>query len=144
MFIIALLAVFVGFISYKVATIETSIHVIANQKQVIPQVINGIDGKDGARGITGKNGLDGKNGKDSQSTYLKEVFYTPTDVIKGEKGDPGVAGKDAPVQEIRINPETKNLETKTTADRYWFIIVSCSEMLKSCPGDSITENTGGQ
>ncbi len=137
--IIALLAFGVYYLSYKVATIENSIQNIADVQKLAPKIINGKDGVDGKNGSDGVAGLDGRNGVDgidSKSTYIEKTFYTP---IPGPQGEPG---KDAPVQEIRINPDTKNLESKSSSDRYWYTLVPCSQLLKSCPTDTITEIAG--
>ena len=137
--IIALLAFGVYFLSYKVATIENSIQNIADVQKLAPKVINGQDGADGKNGSDGVAGLDGRNGingLDSKSTYVEKTFYTP---VAGPQGEPG---KDAPAQEIRVNPETKDLETKKTNDGFWFTLIPCSQLLKSCPTDTVTEIAG--
>lgn len=139
LFIIALLAIFVGFISYKVATIENSIHSLASQKQITPMVVNGIDGKDGIsiKGDPGSNGNDGQDSL-STSTVIEKTFYTPT------AGPEGKAGKDAASQEIRINPETKDLEAKREDVSFWSTIIPCSELLRVCPVETIEAVIGGK
>lgn len=141
--VVCLLTVLVSFATYKVATIETAMNNLANQKQMIPKVINGIDGKDGEPGLSikGNAGEDGRNGTDSisTSTVIEKIIYVPE---KGKEGSPGKDGLNAPVQEIRINPETKNLESKKNTDRYWVTMINCIDLLKVCPGEIIEEAIG--
>lgn len=62
----------------------------------------GADGKDGVDGKDGANGVDGIDGKDGLTPYIGEngnwwIGETDTGVAvttKGDKGDPGAAGKD--------------------------------------------------
>lgn len=131
--IIALLSVGVYYLSYKVSTIESSLIQIANDAKNTPIVVNGVDGVDGRDGLNGFNGKDGTNGVNSISTHTKEVYYTPIEGPIGPKGD------DAVQQEIRINPETKDLESKTSKDRYWLTLIPCVELLRSCPQETSIE-----
>lgn len=139
--IIAILTVGVYFVTYKVSTLENGLNNLAELQKVQPKVINGIDGQDGKDGINGKNGIDGQNGIDSKSTYIKETYYTP---IQGPKGESGEDGKDGEEQFIRINPITKDLETKKSSDSFWFTLVPCSELLKSCPAPILNGIVGNE
>lgn len=133
--LVVFLAALVFFASYKIASIETQYKNLADGVRNI-KVINGIDGEDGKPGLNGSNGINGKNGSDSLSTETVERFYIQQ---PPEKGEPGQPGKDAPIQETRLNPETKDLETKTTSDRFWKTLIPCVELLRSCPGETITK-----
>lgn len=128
--IIALLSAGVYYLSYKVSTIESSLVNIAKDAKSRPMVINGVDGTDGVDGIA-VDGKDGRDGVDSVSTHTKEVYYTPL------AGPPGAKGEDAEQQEIRINPDTKDLESKKSKERYWSTLIPCIELLKSCPETEI-------
>lgn len=136
--LVALLAVLVFFASYKIASIETQYKNLAEGVRNI-KVINGIDGSDGKNGLNGSNGLNGKDGNDSLSTHLVEKIYLQPPAEIGKTGEKGADGKDAPTQEIQINPETKDLETKSTNDRFWKTLVPCAELLRTCPSEVITK-----
>jgi hypothetical protein len=128
--IILLLALGVFFLSYKIATIENLTKNIAEVQKVQPKVINGTDGKDGNHGANGVDGLNGRDGSDSLSTHRIETFYTP---IAGPQGIQGEKGQDGATQQVRLNPETKNLESKSSNEKFWNIIIPCAELLKDCP-----------
>jgi len=140
LFIVVLLALFVAFISYKVATIESSINNLASQKQVLPKVINGTNGVDGVNGVSikGEIGDNGRDGKDSHSTntVIERNFYTP---VVGPEGKPG---KDGASSELRLNPETKDLEAKSNKDKFWNTLIPCSDLMRVCPGEIIEEAIG--
>lgn len=139
--IIALLSIGVFYLSYKVSTIESSITEIAeNSKQKISP-IKPVDGKDGVNGTNGLDGIAGKNGlngKDSASTHTKEIIYTPVPGPQGESGKP------ADSDTVRVNPATGDLEKKKESDFFWTTMVPCSNLLKVCPGDVVTESASGK
>lgn len=140
--IILLLAVGVFSLTNKIATLESSIQLVANSRNVKPQVYNGTDGKDGIS-IKGENGTDGSNGidgKDSVSTYSKEVIIKEVPIV-GAPGKDGMDGKDADKQEIRINPETGDLESKDSSWRLWTTLIPCNELKVSCIKDTATKLT---
>lgn len=141
--VVCLLTVLVSFVTYKVSTIETSMNNLANQNNTMLKVTNGIDGKDGAPGISikGDTGISGRDGLNSISnnTVIEKIIHVPE---KGKDGNPGKDGVNAPVQEIRINPETKDLESKKNTDRYWITMINCVDLLKVCPGEIIEEAIG--
>ena len=100
----------------------------------------------GKDGYTPKLGIDyflpenGKNGINSISfvtseTVVKEV---PLAGIPGIPGVDGVNGIDAPIQEIRINESTGDLESKLSDAAFWKVLLQCNEFREVCPnGDSI-------
>ncbi len=132
--LIALLVFGALWLSQKVVSLENSTNNIAVQLKNIrlPVAINGQDGKDGEQGITGKSGVDGKDGQNAVSVFNTETFYIdrPTNGIDGQQGPAG------PTQDIRINPDTKDLETKPSDSSFWQVLVPCSELLRSCPDGS--------
>lgn len=121
------------FASFRIASIETNYQNLATSVKNI-QVVNGKDGIDGENGLDGSNGLNGLNGKDAISTQTIEKYFTQ---LPPEKGEDGKAGKDAQEIQIQINPETKDLETKKSDERYWTLLVPCVELLRSCPNTTI-------
>lgn len=132
--LVVLLFCAVFYASFQIASIQTNYDNLAESVKNIKVIdgVDGNDGKDGKNGI-GINGLDGKNGVDSLSTHTIETYYVHPPAEKGEKGADGEKGKDAPIQEIQINPETKDLQIKKSTDRYWTTLIPCSELLKQCP-----------
>lgn len=136
--VVVLLAVLVFFASYKIASIETQYKSLAEGVKNI-KVIDGVNGNDGKNGLNGSNGLNGRDGNDSLSTHLIEKIYVQPPAEIGKTGEKGADGKDAPIQEIQINPDTKDLETKSTNDRFWKTLIPCAELLKSCPGEIVTK-----
>lgn len=122
--------------SFRLASIETNYNNLAESIKNIKS-IDGIDGKDGKPGLNGSNGVDGVNGTNSISEHLKETFYVPLPPEKGVKGDDGKNGVDGESQQIQINPTTKDLEVKRSSERFWTVLVPCSELIKSCPGVTI-------
>lgn len=130
----------VFYASYQIASIKTNYDNLAESVKNI-KVINGINGKDGNDGKNGY-GINGTNGKDSISTITKEIYYVQPPPQKGESGRDGKAGKDAEVQQIQINPETKDLETKMSGERYWTTLIPCAELLRTCP--SVTVGIGNE
>lgn len=137
LFGILCLALITYFVSDKIATLQTTITNIAQIQKLKPNVYNGTDGKDGEsiKGADGLNGVDGKNGQDSQSTYIERntIEQVP---LAGTEGQPG---KDAPMQETRINPETGDLETRMENDAFWNVLIPCDQLMKSCPTPAVTE-----
>ena len=76
------------------------------------------DGKDGVNSISFSNSV--------TETVVKEL------PLIGSPGLPGADGKDADQQQIRINPDNGNLETKMSSESFWGILVSCEELKVSC------------
>lgn len=97
------------------------------------------EGKPGYTPVVGKDYFNGKDG-------LNAVSYSVTRTVIQEvpiKGDPGASGKDgidgkdgadAPFQELRVNQESGDLESKLSSDKYWITLIPCSELKTSCPG----------
>jgi len=86
-------------------------------------VYNGKDGRNGS------NGVDGINAVSFSVTQLtiKEV------PLVGKDGLDGKNGVDAPVQQLRVNPDTKDIENRLSSDKYWGTLVVCSEYRIECP-----------
>ena len=83
---------------------------------------DGADGKDGTNGLDGKDGLNGIDGKDGLTPYIGEngnwwIGETDTGVpvtTKGEKGDPGAAGKDGiGIAKTEVNKDGELIVTYT-------------------------------
>jgi len=105
-----------------------------------------VQAKDGKTPIVGVDFPYPKDGINSVS------FSRTTEVIKevpliGEKGTTGDSpaclqeqsqcrgenGVDAPVQEIRINSSTGDLENKLSSTRLWNTLLTCSDFRTVCP-----------
>lgn len=85
-------------------------------------------------------GKDGKDGLPGQQTVIENqttVYHTET--VKGEKGDPGLPGEAAPVLQIQVNPESRNLEYKYSTDTFWSTLLRCEELLIGCEDGSPNE-----
>lgn len=99
------------------------------------------EGKDGYTPVKGIDYFDGAAGLNSVSfsTVKTEIKEVPLLGEKGDKGRDGVDGvngtdgQNAPVQETRVNSESKNIETKLSDSWQWRILVSCSEYRLECP-----------
>ena len=101
-----------------------------------PDKVVYVQAKDGYTPIKGKDYFDGSAGLNAMSfsitnTTIKEV------AIPGPQGLPGVGingvdGKDAPIQEIRINVTTGDLESKLTDASFWRVLVPCNQLQVSC------------
>ncbi len=83
---------------------------------------DGADGKDGTNGLDGKDGLNGIDGKDGLTPYIGEngnwwIGETDTGVpvtTKGDKGDPGAAGKDGiGIAKTEVNKDGQLIVTYT-------------------------------
>jgi len=112
-----------------------SIASIQNKIQSIPKepiVYIGKDGRTPVKGIDYRDGDNGKAGINSISfittqTVIKEV------PLMGTPGKDGVNGENAPTQEIQVNPDTYDIETKLSNLRGWNLLVKCSEYRLECP-----------
>ena len=113
-----------------IATLETGVK--DNPSKVIY-----VQAKDGKTPVKGIDYFDGKNGINSvsfsiETTIIKEVPLIGEKGADGKNGSDGLNGKDAPYQSIRINPDTGDLESKTSDQRGWDILVVCSELKVGC------------
>lgn len=125
--------------SYKIAQKQMQQSVAAEMEKQISSIkmLNGktpvkgvdyTDGKDGNDGRNGRDGTNGANGKDSVSTH------TETTVIKEQPlvGLEGQRGADAPMQQIRLNPVTNDLETKLSNTIFWQVLIPCDKLIVTC------------
>lgn len=102
-----------------------------------PIVYVGKDGITPKKGIDyrdGDNGADGINAISFNKTVVKDV------PLIGETGKAGVNGKDARELQIRVNPNTKNIETKYDTDAFWNTLLMCSELQSGCPNQGTVPN----
>lgn len=95
-----------------------------------------ITGKDGADGQDGKDGANGKNGQDGVTTLLTvhETVVTP-----GQKGDKGDKGEPGVSVDIRVNPQTGDIEKYYGDDDFGEVLIPCGLLLKGCTGGSTAE-----
>lgn len=102
-------------------------------------------GQQGAKGdsIVGPIGpvgesVKGEKGDPGKTTVIENntTIYR-TETVKGERGDTGEKGQDgkpAPVLQIQVNPESKNLEYKYDTDSLWTLLIPCDQLIKDCNG----------
>jgi len=94
-------------------------------------------GRTGAQGITGAIGATGAPGINAISFNTTVVKDVPLVGIQGVAGASGIDGKDAPTQELRINPTTGDMEYKLSDGWFWTVLVPCDDYKINCP---ITES----
>ena len=138
---ISLLIGLMGVLSYRIVSLEKSVYQVVIQNKLNPTVYNGVDGKtpelgkdftngkdgeDGADGKDGRNGLDGVDSVSSQVTIIKET------AVKGETGATGKNGQDGASQELRVDPETNDLQTKRSDETFWEVLIPCEKLMVSC------------
>jgi len=97
-----------------------------------PIVYVGKDGKTPQAGIDyqlPKNGKDGVNAVSfvTTETIIKEI------ALVGPQGPRGIDGATAAQQLIRVNDDTKNIESKLTSEKYWTTLVLCADYRLVCP-----------
>ena len=121
-----------------------------------PVVYVGKDGKSPVAGIDYRIPENGKNGINSISfvtteTIVKEVPLLgqtgssayDTWLSQGNVGTEddflaSLRGADAPYQQIRVNPDNGNIQTKLSSWDAWSTLVKCVDYRLECPsGDSI-------
>ena len=100
-----------------------------------PSKIVYVQAKDGYTPIKGIDYFDGAAGINSVSfsttnTTVKEV---PLIGETGKSGLNGLDGKDAPYQSVRINKDTGDLESKMSDEKFWIVLITCSELKVECP-----------
>jgi len=103
-----------------------------------PPKIVYVQAKDGYTPVKGKDYFDGAAGLNAMSfsvvnTVIKEVPLMGERGIDGKDGVDGKNGQDAPYQEIRINDETGDLETKLNTTKFWETLIPCSNLQVGCP-----------
>ena len=100
-----------------------------------PIVYNGRDGKTPQAGIDYPLPKNGANGTNSISFVTTQTIVKEVPLL-GEKGDTGATGepgKDAPTQQLRVNTDTKNLENKLSDEKYWKVLLYCTDYRNECP-----------
>jgi len=106
-----------------------------------PDKIVYVQAKDGKTPIKGIDYFDGASGINAMSFSVTNNIVKEVPLI-GEKGEPGADGVDgvngidginAPTQELRINPETGDLESKYSNWWFWTPLIPCSELKVGCP-----------
>ena len=95
------------------------------------------EGKNGYTPVKGKDYFDGAAGINAMSytvsnTVIKELPIIGPQGPAGNNGVDGINGQDAPIQEIRINPETGDLQSKMSNERYWSVLVLCRQLQVGC------------
>ena len=92
-------------------------------------------GQDGYTPVKGKDYFDGAAGVNSMSYSISNTVVKEVPLVgeRGPAGENGINGLDAPVQEIRINPDTGDLESKLTGYKFWQTLVSCNQLQVGCP-----------
>lgn len=92
-------------------------------------------GKDAYTPVKGIDYFDGVNGTNSVSFSIKETVLKEVPVVGpiGPSGSNGKDGLDAPIQEIRVNPDNGDLESKLTNTKFWTTLITCSEYRLECP-----------
>lgn len=96
------------------------------------------ESKDGYTPVKGIDYTDGKNGINAVSYSYEKTIVKEVPLIgeKGEKGNDGKDGRDgidAPTQQIRVNPDNFNIQTKLSNWDMWSTLVYCSEYRLNCP-----------
>lgn len=104
-----------------------------------PNKIVYVQAKDGKTPVKGVDYFDGANGLNAVSfsitnNIVKEVPLIGEKGADGVNGKDGANGKDGQTQQIRINPDTGDLENKYSDWWVWNILIPCSELKTSCPG----------
>lgn len=141
LFILALLCVVTYIFTYKIATLQNSILNLEEAEAQIPASIKKqvadlqtsqvsspviIQGAQGPQGIQGAQGVKGNTGN-TGATGASGAS------VVGQTGATGPAGKDAPTLQIQVDPTTGNLEDKYSTDTLWNTLVTCNQLLVSCP-----------
>ena len=103
-----------------------------------PTKIVYVEAKDGYTPIFGKDYKDGAPGINAVSysvtkQVIQEVAIPGTPGKNGVDGIPGKDGIDGSYQEIRVNTDTRDIETKQSTNRFWETLVVCSEYRVECP-----------
>jgi len=100
-----------------------------------PSKIVYVQAKDGKTPVKGIDYFDGKNGINAVSFSVTTTIVKDIPLLgeRGEAGKDGRDGIDAPYQDIRINTETGDLESKLSSDRTWNVLISCSQLQVGCP-----------
>ena len=111
---------------------------ISNKLNNNPPKIVYVQAKDGYTPVKGVDYFDGAKGLNAMSfnvtnTVVKEVPLIGEKGADGTNGRDGVDGRDAPYQEIRVNNQSKNIESKLTSDTFWRTLISCAEYRLECP-----------
>jgi len=119
---------------------------ITNKLNNNPPKIVYVQAKDGYTPIFGKDYFNGAAGINavSYSITRETVKDVPLLGEKGDKGDSpeclleekkcrGDNGIDGRSQELRLNSDTKNIESKFTDAKYWDTLIACSEYRLECP-----------
>lgn len=131
LFVISLFAI-VFYASFRIASIETNYQNLADSIKNI-KVINGIDGQDGKPGLNGSNGINGSNGVNGINAISTNTIERHYVQLPPEQGRDGQNGADGPSTDIQLNPQTRDLETKKSNEKFWTVLIPCSELLRSCP-----------
>jgi len=94
-----------------------------------PVVYVGKDGYTPRKGIDYNDGKNGANGLNSISFVTTETVVKEVPLI-GLQGEKGI---DAAELQIRINPDSSDIETKYSNQRFWSPLVVCSNYRLVCP-----------
>jgi len=114
---------------------NASIQAIQSKVNALPKdpvVYVGKDGYTPVKGIDYRDGSDGEAGINSISFVTTETIVKEVPLI-GFPGKDGIDGKDAAEQRIRINDDTKSIESKLTSEKYWTVLVLCEDYRLVCP-----------
>jgi len=106
-----------------------------------PPKIVYVQAKDGYTPVKGLDYFDGTAGINAVSysitnNTVKEVPLVGTagkDGADGLPGKDGINGEDAPVQQIRVNPDNGDMESKMSNQKFWETLVVCSDYRTVCP-----------
>ena len=93
-----------------------------------PVVYNGVNGYTPRKGIDYNDGANGANGLNAISFNTILVKEVPLTGVPGIDGRNGIDGENAPTQQIRINPDNGNFETKLSNERVWFVQTECADL----------------
>ena len=110
----------------QVSSLQTAVNDLPKE----PVVYVGKDGYTPRKGIDyndGDSGADGINAISFNTTIVKEV------PLMGLAGKDGADGQDAPYQQIRVNSETQDIQTKQSNWAFWATLVYCQDYRLVCP-----------
>lgn len=97
-----------------------------------------VQAKDGYTPVKGLDYFDGAKGINAVSfsvtnNTLKEVPLIGENGKDGLNGKDGVDGQKGAYQEMRVNENTKDIESKYSDAKFWDVFVPCSDYRIVCP-----------